>query len=131
MEEMRAIAQTAEQVGALVVRNEVFCLITLDGAAASSFMDRVEQSMVLGDMTEPWGLGELRVGWIASRNQALLKCVGEARDYSNRCGSTPSEFLAEVALRQTQRITASRLATGSFNRQRLADAIMGGQRILH
>jgi aspartate/methionine/tyrosine aminotransferase len=106
-------------------------LIALDGAAAPSVIDVVEQAVVKGDMTKPWGLGGLRVGWIASRNQALLKLVSAARNYSSRCGSDPGEFLAEVTLRQTERIMAPRLAAARVNRQRLADSLTGSQSALH
>jgi aspartate/methionine/tyrosine aminotransferase len=131
VEEMQAIARIAARVGALVVSDEVFRLITFDSAAAPSVIDVVEDSVVIGDMTKPWGLGGLRVGWIASRNQALLKLVSAARDYSSMCGSAPGEFLAEVTLRHPERIMAPRLAAARVNRQRLADALTGSQRALH
>lgn len=131
VEEMRAIAQIAERVGALVVSDEVFRLIALDGAAAPSVIDSIEHAVVIGDMTKPWGLGGLRVGWIASHNQALLQRVSAARDYSTVCGNAPGEFLAEVALRHPVQVMAPRLAAARVNRQRLADAITGSQSALH
>jgi aspartate/methionine/tyrosine aminotransferase len=127
VEEMEAIAQIAERAGALVVSDEVFQLIELDGAAAPSFIDVVEDAVVIGDMTKPWGLGGLRVGWIASRNQTLLKLVSAARDYSSICGNAPGEFLAEVTLRQAERVIAPRLAAARVNRERLAEAIARSQ----
>jgi len=130
VEEMRAIAQIAERVGALFVSDEVFRLIALDGTAAPSVIDVVEQAVVIGDMTKPWGLGGLRVGWIASRNQALLKVVSAARDYSTICGNAPGEFLAEVTLHHREQVIAPRLASARVNRQRLADAITGSQGVL-
>lgn len=130
VEEMEAIARIAERVGALVVSDEVFRLIALDGAAAPSFIDVVEDAVVIGDMTKPWGLGGLRVGWIASRDQALLKLVSAARDYSSICGNAPGEFLAEVTLRHSEKLIAPRLSTARVNRERLADAIVRSQRTL-
>jgi aspartate/methionine/tyrosine aminotransferase len=131
VEEMQAIAQIAERVGALLVSDEVFRLSALDGTAAPSVIDVVEHAVVIGDMTKPWGLGGLRVGWIASRNQALLQQVSAARDYSTVCGNAPGEFLAEVALRHPAQVMAPRLAAARVNRQRLADAITGSQGALH
>jgi len=106
-------------------KDEVFRLIALDGAVAPSVIDVVEHAVVIGDMTKPWGLGGLRVGWIARRNQALLKLVSAARDYSSICGNAPGEFLAEVTLRHRERVMAPRLAAARVNRQRLADAFQG------
>jgi aspartate/methionine/tyrosine aminotransferase len=87
--------------------------------------------VVIGDMTKPWGLGGLRVGWIASRNAEILKRVSAARDYSTMCGSAPGEFLAEVALRHAQEVMAPRLAAARINRQRLTDAIASSQKPIH
>ncbi len=74
-------------------------------------------------MTKPWGLGGLRIGWIASRNHKLLQRVSEARDYSTMCASAPGEFLAEVALRHASQLIAPRLAAARTNREQLAQAI--------
>jgi aspartate/methionine/tyrosine aminotransferase len=127
VEEMQAIARIAERVGAIFVSDEVFRLIALDGTPAPSVIDVIEQGVVIGDMTKPWGLGGLRVGWVASRNAEILKRVSAARDYSTMCGSAPGEFLAEVALRHAQEVMAPRLTAARINRQRLTDAIASSQ----
>jgi aspartate/methionine/tyrosine aminotransferase len=130
IEEMQAIARIAERVGALLVSDEVFRLIALDGTPAPSLIDVIEQAVAIGDMTKPWGLGGLRVGWVASRNTEILKRVSAARDYSTMCGSAPGEFLAEVTLRHTQEVMAPRLAAARRNRQLLADAIADSQGLI-
>jgi aspartate/methionine/tyrosine aminotransferase len=127
VEEMQAIARIAERVGALFVSDEVFRLIALDGAPVPSVIDVIEHAVVIADMTKPWGLGGLRVGWIASRDHVLLQRVSNARDYSTMCGSAPGEFLAEVALRHAPQVIAPRLVAARANLQRLADAIEGSQ----
>lgn len=128
-ETMQAIAEIAERVGALVVSDEVFRLIALDGTVAPSAANIIEQAIVIGDMTKPWGLGGLRVGWIASRNQTVLQRISAARDYSTMCGSAPSEFLAEIALRHAEKLLTPRLETARANRQQLADALTEQQLI--
>jgi aspartate/methionine/tyrosine aminotransferase len=130
VEEMQAVARIAERVGALFVSDEVFRLIALDGAPAPSVIDVIENAVVIADMTKPWGLGGLRVGWIASRDPALLQRVSAARDYSTMCGSAPGQFLAEVTLRHVSQIMAPRLAAARVNRQRLAEAIESSQSAL-
>ncbi len=127
VEEMRAIARMAEDVGALVVNDELFRLIALDGEPAPSIIDVAENALCIGDMTKPWGLGGLRVGWIASRNHQLLQRVSEARDYSTMCSSAPGEFLAEVGLRHASQLIAPRLATARANRELLAQTIAQAQ----
>ena len=122
-EEMMAIASITERVGAILVNDEVFRLIPLEGEPAPSIADVVENAVSIGDMTKPWGLGGLRVGWIASRRHGLLDLLSSARDYSTMCCSAPGEFLAELALRNSDRIIAPRLQTARDNLGRLTDAI--------
>jgi aspartate/methionine/tyrosine aminotransferase len=106
-------------------------LIALDGVTAPSVIDVIEDAVVIGDMTKPWGLGGLRVGWVASRNPKLLQRVSAARDYSTLCGSAPGEFLAEVALRHVEQVMAPRLNAARVNLQRLADAITNSKKSIH
>ena len=124
VEEMQAIAQIAERVGALLVNDEVFRLIALDGEPTPSIIDVVEHAVSIGDMSKPWGLAGLRIGWIASHNHKLLQRVSEARDYSTVCSSAPGEFLAEVALRHAPQLIAPRLTAARTNREQLAQAIV-------
>src|SRR2546430_6968947 len=81
VEEMRAIARIAERVGALVVSDEVFRLIALDGEPTPSIIHVAEHAICIGDMTKPWGLGGPRGGWIASRNHQRFQRASDARDY--------------------------------------------------
>lgn len=123
VEEMQAIAQMAERVGALVVNDELFRLIALDGEPAPSIIDVTEKGICIGDMTKPWGLGGLRVGWLASRDAQLLRRISEARDYSTMCSSAPGEFLAQVALNHAPQLITPRLAAARANRELLAEII--------
>ena len=122
-EEMVAIAAITERVGAILVNDEVFRLIALEGEPAASIVDVVENAVSIGDMTKPWGLGGLRVGWIASRRHGLLESLSSARDYSTMCCSAPGEFLAELALRHADKIIAPRLQAARDNLGRLTNAI--------
>jgi aspartate/methionine/tyrosine aminotransferase len=131
VEEMLAIAQVSERVGALLVNDELFRLIALDGEPIPSIIDVAENAICLGDMSKPWGLGGLRIGWVASRNHHLLQRMSEARDYSTMCSSAPGEFLAEVALRHSSQLIAPRLAAARANREQLAEFITKAQAHFH
>jgi aspartate/methionine/tyrosine aminotransferase len=126
-EEVLAIAAMAERVGALLVNDEVFRLISLDGEPMPSVADFVEYAVSIGDMTKPWGLGGLRVGWIASRQHELLQRMSAARDYSTMCCSAPGAFLAELTLRHSAEILAPRFAAARTNRDKLAEVIASSQ----
>lgn len=126
-EEMLTIAAITERVGALLVNDEVFRLIALEGEPMPSIVDVVEQAVSIGDMSKPWGLGGLRVGWIASRQHELLQPISGARDYASMCCSAPGAFLAELALRHSAPVLTPRLAIARANRDRLAEAIAHSQ----
>jgi aspartate/methionine/tyrosine aminotransferase len=129
-EEMLAIAAMTARVGAILVNDEVFRLIALDGEPMPSVVDLVEHAVAIGDMTKPWGLGGLRVGWIASRQHQLLDKLSAARDYSTMCCSAPGAFLAELTLRHSKKILAPRFVAARTNLDKLAEMINNSQRSL-
>lgn len=130
-EEMQAIARMTDRVGALLVNDEVFRLITRDGTPMPSILDATENAVSIGDMAKPWGLGGLRVGWLASRNSELLQRISSARDYSTMCCSAPGEFLAELTLRHSSQVMKPRLHAARQNLDALAVAIERTQGMLH
>ena len=63
-----------------------------------------EKGVSLGVMSKSLGLAGLRIGWIATRDRALLARLAEMKDYLTICSPAPSEFLACVALRNREAI---------------------------
>jgi aspartate/methionine/tyrosine aminotransferase len=61
--------------------------------------DLYENAVSLGVMSKTYGLPGLRIGWIATRNSAVLDRVAMLKDYTTICNAAPSEFLAALALR--------------------------------
>jgi aspartate/methionine/tyrosine aminotransferase len=57
-------------------------------------------------MSKTYGLGGLRIGWIATRDERVRARMASLKDYTTICSSAPSEFLAEVALRHGEAIAA-------------------------
>ncbi len=62
-------------------------------------VDLNERAVSLGVMSKTYGLAGLRIGWVATRDRALLEKMAAYKDYTTICNSAPSEFLAELALR--------------------------------
>lgn len=58
----------------------------------------------LGVMSKTYGLAGLRIGWIATQNQDVYQKIAALKDYTTICNSAPSEFLAEVALRNRHKL---------------------------
>jgi aspartate/methionine/tyrosine aminotransferase len=75
----------------------------------------------LGVMSKSYGLAGLRIGWIATQNRDLYQKIARLKDYTTICNSAPSEFLAEVALRQRQKLLNRNLGIITHNLALLDD----------
>ena len=62
--------------------------------------DLGEYSVSLGVTSKTYGLAGLRIGWVATKNKLVYERMAALKDYTTICNSAPSEFLAELALRQ-------------------------------
>ena len=63
-----------------------------------------EKGVSLNVMSKAYGLPGLRIGWIASRDTALLQKLERYKHYLSICNSAPSERLAVMALSVRDRI---------------------------
>ena len=66
--------------------------------------DMGEHAVSLGVTSKTYGLAGLRIGWIATKNKEIYNKMASLKDYTTICNSAPSEFLAEVALRNRQKL---------------------------
>ena len=108
--QLTVLARLADAAGAILVSDEVFRPIALGGQATPSVTALSGRAAALGDLSTPWGLGGLRVGWVACRDARLLARLGEVRDYTTMCTNGPAEHLAAIALRHSEALLTPRLA---------------------
>ena len=113
---LASIAALSERTGARLVCDEVFRHISLHGEALPSALDLSEGAVAIGDMTKAWGLGGLRIGWLACRDTAVMERALNTRDFTTNSNSSVSEVLAELAL--------------SVREQLLDDALRSARRAL-
>jgi aspartate/methionine/tyrosine aminotransferase len=66
--------------------------------------DLGEHAVSLGVTSKTYGLAGLRIGWIATKNKKVYERIASLKDYTTICNSAPSEFLAEVTLRNRQKL---------------------------
>ena len=66
--------------------------------------DHYERAISLGAVSKAYGLPGLRIGWLASRDPALLARVRDLKLYTTICSSAPSELLLALALRHGDRL---------------------------
>jgi aspartate/methionine/tyrosine aminotransferase len=106
-EEWRAIVAVAERAGALLVSDEMYRGLERDPSQrlVSGAVAR-PAAVTIGGLSKGYGLPGLRVGWLATRDRALLAAAQAYKDYTTICGSGPSEQLAVIALRHADRLLA-------------------------
>jgi aspartate/methionine/tyrosine aminotransferase len=66
-------------------------------------------------MSKSFALAGLRIGWVATRDRALLARLAAFKDYTTICSSAPSEVLALIALRARDRVLARNRAIVAAN----------------
>lgn len=118
----RALAGFAEERGLLLFSDEVYrhSEYTPEDRLPAA-CDLSENAVSLGVLSKTYGLPGLRIGWVATRNTAVYQRMAALKDYTTICNSAPSEFLAELALRQRERLVARNLEIIQSNLSRLDD----------
>ena len=77
--------------------------------------DLGEHSISLGVTSKTYGLAGLRIGWIATQNKRIYDQMASLKDYTTICNSAPSEFLAEVGMRNRQKLAQRNLDIIKYN----------------
>ncbi len=106
-----AVVRLAEERGIIVFSDEVYRGLELEPSdRLPAACDLGEHAVSLGVLSKTYGLPGLRIGWVASRNRAVLEAMAQFKDYTTICNAAPSEFLACVALRQREHLVRRNLA---------------------
>jgi len=94
------LVRLCDERGITLLSDEVYRGLEWDATAAlPQAADLSATAVSVGVMSKAYGLPGLRIGWIATRDHALLDRVARAKDYTTICNSAPSEVLALIALR--------------------------------
>ena len=105
-----AVHRFAQENNLLLFCDEVYRESEYDPATRlPAGCDMGEHAVSLGVTSKTYGLAGLRIGWIATRNKKIYESMAALKDYTTICNSAPSEFLAEVALRNRQKLVARNL----------------------
>ena len=100
----------AQEHGIILFSDEVYRGLEYDpGDRLPAACDINPSAVSLGVMSKTYGLAGLRIGWIATRNAAVLDQMAALKDYTTICSSAPSEYLAELALRHREEIAGRNL----------------------
>jgi aspartate/methionine/tyrosine aminotransferase len=113
-DQWREIAAMAEESGARWFSDEMYRGLCPDPAqelAPAAAM--VGSAVSLWGASKSFGLPGIRIGWLCSRDRALLARIEERKDYTTICSSGPGEVLARAVLRAADAILL-------HNRERIA-----------
>lgn len=100
-----AVHQFAQENKLLVFSDEVYRESEYDPAARlPAGCDYGEHAVSLGVTSKTYGLAGLRIGWIATKNKTIYEKMASLKDYTTICNSAPSEFLAEVGMRNRKKL---------------------------
>lgn len=92
--------------GARVVVDEVYRDLAIAGRRITAACDIDPRAVSIGDLSKPLGLGGLRIGWVASRDRALLVRVRRMVQLLSGGPAAPSLAVAERALEAFDTLTA-------------------------
>jgi aspartate/methionine/tyrosine aminotransferase len=122
--EFDALVEMVERHGATLVCDEVYRGLEQDPAARlPAAADRSPRAVSVGVLSKSYALAGLRVGWLATRDRALLDAVAQIRDYTSLCSPAPSEVLGVIALRSADALIERSRAIIAANLP-LVDALM-------
>lgn len=103
--DFEAVNQFAQEKNLLLFSDEVYRESEFDPALRlSAACDMGEHAVSLGVTSKTYGLAGLRIGWIATKNKKIYERMASLKDYTTICNSAPSEFLAEIALRNRRKL---------------------------
>ena len=105
-----AVNQFAQENNLLLFVDEVYRESEYDPSTRlPAACDTGDHAISLGVTSKTYGLAGLRIGWIATKNKDVYEKMALLKDYTTICNSAPSEFLAEIAMRNRQELAARNL----------------------
>ena len=103
--DFEAVSKFAQENELLLFSDEVYRESEYDPSTRlPAACDFGEHAVSLGVMSKTYGLAGLRIGWIATKNKKVYEQMASLKDYTTICNAAPSEFLAEVAVRNRQKL---------------------------
>ncbi len=114
--EWRALTELCAEAGVHLLADEVYRYLEFDAAdRLAAGADALERGISLGVLSKSFAMAGLRIGWLATRDRALLARAAAFKDYTTICSSAPAEILGIVALRARETVLARTHAIVSAN----------------
>jgi aspartate/methionine/tyrosine aminotransferase len=118
--ELQCIVEAARRSNAYIFSDEQFRLLELPPyAPLPAACDLYERAVSISSVSKTFGLGGLRIGWMATRAEDVIAKAKEYRFYTTENTNTPCQFLAARALGKGAEILAQNRARIQANVTRL------------
>ncbi len=119
-DDLYALVRILAPRGAWLLSDEVYRDLVLEpGLTVCSAAQMYDRAITVGDVSKPFGLGGLRIGWLISRDPDLRRRIAAHRDYTTISVPTLSDALASIAIRHAQQLLAKPLSNARSNLRQL------------
>lgn len=100
-EQLEEIVEIARGVGAYILCDEVYRHLTQEDGWSESIADLYEKGISVSSMSKVFSLAGLRMGWIATHDEAALRALLSHRDYNLISCGMFDDAVASIALRHS------------------------------
>jgi len=107
--EICRLVEIAKKHDIYILSDEVYHGLELDGVRRPLLADLYDKAVSVNVMSKAYGFAGLRIGWTATKDKYTCDKLTKAKHYTTVCNSAPSEFLATLALRNSEQIIARNL----------------------
>ena len=101
---MKELVDIARRADVYLLNDEVYRGITLDGSYTPSVVDLYEKGISVGSMSKVFSLAGLRLGFIVSKDAAVIEACKCRRDYDTISCGVLDDMLAALALQNKEAI---------------------------
>jgi aspartate/methionine/tyrosine aminotransferase len=126
-EDLKEIAEVAEEMDAYVLVDEIFREVMSEGRPplAYSISDRM---IVTSSISKVFGMGALRLGWAIARSDLIEKIEG-VKEYVTVAAASPSERIAKLALARKKELLERAWGLVRNNRAIVKEWIEGNEHV--
>jgi len=103
--ELNRVVEVARERNLTIFSDEMYRYLEHEPALRlPSVAEIYERGIALSGLSKSFALPGLRIGWLISKDQALLQSCATYKDYTTICSSAPSEVLGIMGLRAKEHI---------------------------
>jgi aspartate/methionine/tyrosine aminotransferase len=107
--QLQMMVDQCREIGCWLFSDEVFRGLEHNSQQLPPVASVYEKGISLGVVSKAYGLGGIRVGWIACQDQQLIQKLHRCRQFLSICSGSADELLATIAVQQHELIIKDNL----------------------